>query len=143
MNDNESDEDYQEGESPLSDGESVARSTAETSDGESDEETCAFKYNYGDLEQMDFLMEEVNLVVTMKKHEKICGCDLNDPNTTHFLKSVDSYDDDTDSGVEDVDAVDENDEDADNIDKGPEGEAVNAEEADDIDEGYEEGDGEN
>lgn len=131
MNDNESDEDYQDREGPVSDGESVSGSKTEVGGGESDEEESAFKYDYGNLEEWDVLMEEVGLVVTMKKHAKICGCDPDDPNTTHFLQAA--GDDDTDSGVEDLDDANEE----------LENEGGNDEEAeafDDIDEGYEEGD---
>lgn len=136
MNDNESDEDYHEGEDPLSDGESVSGSKADAngseSESESNEKKCAFDCSYGDIKKISgryvaVVMEEVGLEVTIKEHEKICGCDLNDPDTPHFLKDVD---DDTDSGVEELDAGNDDSED----------EAMVGEEVDHIDEGFEDGD---
>jgi hypothetical protein len=137
MNDNESDEDYQESGGSLSDGESVPGSKAEVTEGESDEEECPSNCEYGNLEEMDVSMDEVGLVVSEKKHAKICGCDPEDPNTTHFFKAKDSDNDDTDSGVEDLDAV--SDDEADDVDEDVEGEAVDDDGADDIDEGFEDG----
>lgn len=72
-------------------------------------------------------MEDVGLEVTNKEHEKICGWDLNDPDTPYFLQDVD---DDTDSGVEDLVAGDDDSDD----------EAMVGEEVDHVDEGFEDGD---
>lgn len=136
MNAIESDEDYHEGEDPLSGGESVSGPKADAngseSESESAEENCTFDCNYGDTNKISgryvaVVMEEVALEVTVKEHEKICGCDLNDPDTPHFLQDVD---DDTDSGVEDLVAGDDDSDD----------EAMVGEEVDHVDEGFEDGD---
>lgn len=96
----------------MSDGESVSASAseAEVGSGASDVEECAFNCVYGDTEKISgpyvaVLMEEVGLKVTLKKHEEICGCDLKDPDATHFRITIGK--DDTDSGIEDVDDVDQ------------------------------------
>jgi hypothetical protein len=139
MNDNESDEDYREHDGPLSDGESVPGTKAEVIDSESDEEESAFNTKYGNLKKISgryvaVVMEELGLEVSVKEHQKICGCNLDDEDAVHYLKDA-ADNDDTDSGAEDLDDVDK-----DAVDEVVEGGAMNDEEAEDIDEGYEEGD---
>lgn len=105
MNDNESDEDYHEGDGQLSDGESVKGSGSDVGGGESDEEKCAFDVNYGDTKKISgryvaVVMEELGLEVSVKEHEEMLGCNLNDEGAIHFLKSVTE---DVDKDAEDGD----------------------------------------
>lgn len=115
----------------------VLKADANGSESESEgaEKNCTFDCNYGDTNKISgcyfaVVMEAVGLEVTVKEHEKICGCDLNDPDTPHFLDFLEDVDDDTDNGVEDLDAGDDDSED----------EAMVGEEVDHIDEGSEDGD---
>lgn len=137
MNDNESDEDYHRGEDPLSDGESVSGPKADANGSESEsegyEEKCAFDSNYGDNYQDQRPLRRCRDGRGRPRgHHQGARKDLrlrsNDPDTPHFLQDVD---DDTDSGVEDLDAGDDDSED----------EAMVGEEVDHIDEGFEHGDG--
>lgn len=74
------DEGYFEGEDDVSDGDYV--------EGAEDEEECDHDYGYGDLEETGGnykVVIEDGVEVTLEYHEEICGCDLDDEASVHYL----------------------------------------------------------
>ncbi|KAL1586074.1 hypothetical protein WHR41_04707 [Cladosporium halotolerans] len=76
----EDDEGYFEGEDGFSDGDYV--------EGAEDEGECDSDYGYGDLEETGGnykVVIEGGGEVSLEYHEQICGCDLDDESSVHYL----------------------------------------------------------
>jgi hypothetical protein len=111
-NEDEHDSESNEDDHLLSDEEpeSDSGSEAEASSGEGDGDRCDPAYDYGNLEETGArykaLLEEVGIEVPIKFHEETCGCDLD--GATHYFEIANGGgDEDSDSGVEDMDGSDE------------------------------------
>jgi hypothetical protein len=84
---NDSDSNYKEDEETDAEGDSTSLSGFKVEDGADDAGECAFDVDYGHLKDTGgyFAVE-----ISVTDHDDFCGCDLDSPDTPHFLTASES-----------------------------------------------------